>query len=532
MKAFLICFLMLFEAIAFAQSDPYPRQCISTINNTVTNIIQNQSGNCGNSSPYYGYWNHQNDLYLPQPNDDIIYIKLNFIFLTKPDGTGNFEQNNPEHVEFIDNMIANFNNRLGNLEPSINGCESFPQANYDTRIRVVVNKIWRVDPAWDFLYTGYNPSMGPLGVGNQMLYPPSSTYYYTYLDNDPNIPEGINMTFANNGQIYSQYQNGDFTNTPEGWAASEFPYYDTLNRKLRQFYPDLYNGFLHRKHYVVGNPQWGSPTWETVKLWYAGDTGGRGMVHELGHNFALGHHDCGSNIMSYSAGSHNYLSKQDVSIFYQSASITSIRQYFTQTSFKNTNIITNTNQLWDLNFRIYSNVKVTDNSSLKATCKIIMSPESRIIVKSGSNFIIEGADISSANNLSWNGIKIEGNGYGVILPDTQINNGYFLMYTDNTILPSGKITNTESFNPNKRGHSKFEGQNEDFEIYPNPTGDFINIKSAELIKLVSITNLEGRNIKNFKSNLEKIDVQSLPSGIYLLRVELINKIINKKFIKK
>ena len=62
-----------------------------------------------------------------------------------------------------------------------------------------------------------------------------------------------------------------------------------------------------------------------------------------------------------------------------------MRQYFTEDSFKNANINVTNDELWDIDFRHDSNVKIDNNSSLKTTCKLIMAPESRIVVKSGSN---------------------------------------------------------------------------------------------------------------------------------------------------
>ncbi len=230
--------------------------------------------------------------------------------------------------------------------------------------------------------------------------------------------------------------------------------------------------------------------------------------------------------------SRNYLRNSEISQMHLIASNNSIRQYFTEDSFKNTSIVSDNNQTWDLNFRLYSNVKIDRNSSLKTTCKIIMAPESRFIVKNGSNFIIEGADILSANNQSWNGIKIEGNGYGLILPDTKIDNGYFFMYTDNNVLPNGKIANNEKLSPIKNKELKINNSVEEIKIYPNPTGDFINIRTNELIKSVVIINMEGKIIRTLNDNFNQINVQNLPNGSYILKMELADKFFIKKFIKK
>lgn len=484
--------------------------------------------NCASSSPY----NYNNNLYMPQNNDAVIYVKMNFIFLTKPDGTGNFEQNNPEHVQVIDDLVAAMNYRMANLGQPVAGCDGDGQANFsNTKIQAVVNKIWKADPAWDFLYTGYDPNLGPLG-GNMPLYPPSSDYYYTYLDSDPSIPSGINVVFANNGDIYNHYMTtGDYTLPPgEGWAASEFPYYTPIDRKLRQFWPNLFNKYLSMKNFIVNNPTWGSQPWSVIRQWFIG-MGYTSFPHELGHNLGLYHHDCGSNIMSYAQGNHDYFSRDDIGTIYRSASVTSVRQYFTENSFKNTNLNVTSNEVWDINFRNYSTVRIDNNASLKTTCKLIMAPQSRVIVKSGSNFIIEGADVSSANNSSWNGVKVEGNGYCLILPDTKIENNYFYVYTDN-IMTNDKTSNSKAVDPRISKDQKPAAAPSIFKIYPNPTGDFINIRTDEDILSVSVYNMSGQRIINYNGNLKRVDVQQIPNGIYLLEVKTKAQTITEKFIKR
>ena len=535
MKKFLFFLILcnVFATFRSQQTEAQARACIIDVSGKkLPAELQKNSTNCGNTSPY-AYHYHDNPKYIPQVTDDVIYVKLNFIFPTKPDGTGNFEQNNPEHTAFLNSFVDMINYRLANLGSPDNTCENSSQQISDTKIRVIVNKIWKVDPAWDFLVTGFNPANNNPYDNNSILIP-GSTYYYSYYDNDPTIPPGINITFPNNGQIYTEYQNGNFSQTPLGWAASEFPFTYQFDAKSRQLWPDIYNGFLHRKQFAVGNPALGSPTWETVKQWYYSDMGARAMVHELGHNLGLYHHDCGANLMSYSAGNHNYLSIEDVSMMFQTASVTSVRQYFTENSFKNTYLNVNSDELWDINFRNYSNVKIDNNSRLKLTCKLIMAPQGRVVVKSGSNLVIEGADVRSANDSSWNGIKVEGTGYCLILPDTKIDNGYFYVYADDTPLPVTKnMADTQVIKPEAKLKGEVKPAASDlFKIYPNPTGDFINIRTNEEIISVSVYNASGNRIINHAGSTNRIDVQAVPSGMYLLEIRTKNKMITEKFIKK
>ena len=539
----ILTYLIGFYLVIFAsaQSSPFGIQCISTEPTVQNQTPQILLPNCGNTS---GYYNNPN-LYLPDLADDIIYLKVNFIFPTKPDGTGNFQQNNLEHIQAINDVITSLNLRLLNLQqPTSSACIGYGNNNLPTtKLQLLVNKVWKVDPGWDYLHTGFSPCTqpgAPVSCSNfDALNPASDNYYYKFFDSDPSIPPGINIVFANNGNVYNEIVNNHNYTAPgtQGWAISMEPSQVDLTKKLRQFFPDSFNDFLIKKYYIADNPDPNSPypntPWSVVYGWFYYPLAG-GILHETGHNFALPHQNgCPPNIMNQcGVCARNYLSNFEISKMYLSASTTSVRQYFTENSFKNTSILSNTNQLWDLNFRIYSNVKIDNNSSLKATCKIIMAPESRIIVKTGSNFIIEGADISSTNNLWWNGVKVEGSGYGLILPDTQINNGYFYMYTDNTLVPGGKNVISKPANDNIRGNIKVSNDINELAIYPNPTGDFINIKTNELIKSITIMNYGGKEIRRINQNLQSIDVRALSSGIYILSIEFENKIITKKFIKK
>jgi len=66
---------------------------------------------------------------------------------------------------------------------------------------------------------------------------------------------------------------------------------------------------------------------------------------------------------------------------------------------------------------------------------------------------------------------------------------------------------------------------------PNPTSDFINIKTDSKINSVSVVDLTGRKV-NVKLDRDKVDVRSLPAGTYLINIETKDGVSTEKFIKK
>lgn len=58
----------------------------------------------------------------------------------------------------------------------------------------------------------------------------------------------------------------------------------------------------------------------------------------------------------------------------------------------------------------------------------------------------------------------------------------------------------------------------DVSVYPNPTADFVNIKSDKKVKTIVIYSLDGRKLNEVKDS--KVSLSSYPSGTYLLDVTL------------
>ena len=69
-------------------------------------------------------------------------------------------------------------------------------------------------------------------------------------------------------------------------------------------------------------------------------------------------------------------------------------------------------------------------------------------------------------------------------------------------------------------------------IYPNPTADFISIKSLSRVISFNIVDLSGKAVSSAKAADNKIDVRNLTKGTYIINIETENGTETKKFIKK
>lgn len=74
-----------------------------------------------------------------------------------------------------------------------------------------------------------------------------------------------------------------------------------------------------------------------------------------------------------------------------------------------------------------------------------------------------------------------------------------------------------------------------FNLYPNPAQTSLTIESTEIIKSYTITNPQGKVVKNqiLNSNQTKLEVplHQLSNGMYLIHVtDLNDKVITKHFV--
>ena len=74
--------------------------------------------------------------------------------------------------------------------------------------------------------------------------------------------------------------------------------------------------------------------------------------------------------------------------------------------------------------------------------------------------------------------------------------------------------------------------NNGLEIYPNPTTDFLNISSDFKVERLEVYDINGRmKLKVENKQFEKVNLQNLKEGTYLLYLKTNEKIFVKKVIK-
>ena len=73
---------------------------------------------------------------------------------------------------------------------------------------------------------------------------------------------------------------------------------------------------------------------------------------------------------------------------------------------------------------------------------------------------------------------------------------------------------------------------EAFNLYPNPVNSILFIDSQMPIDKVTIYTITGQKVKVIYSDVKAIQLDKIPSGIYLLQIQSNDRTISKKLIKK
>jgi len=331
-------------------------------------------------------------------DEPIKYVRVNLIFLRKDDGTGGFQENDPDHQQYISDKQNNSNYFMANI-PSGYDSHCYDGSSGlldDSKIRFVYNVIYiNNTSAWNnHTASGYCSALpSNLVALNDSIIQNSSA-------------PAINVFYTEDSVPYDSIvvnQNCPINNGIPPTSCTTLPSFLNLNYNQAVHMRNHYTKYYWMMNCVVGNSYWDDPDESTVYGWL---NAGRIEAHELAHNLALRDIDkpngeCAQHLMMHnSQGYGNFLSPDEIERMHNALSLSSARKYVTADTYSNTPISVSSNTTMDEDMRIYRGINVNNGATLEILNNVIIPSETEISVSDGSNLVIDGSNVTTPNTSS------------------------------------------------------------------------------------------------------------------------------------
>lgn len=344
--------------------------------------------------------------YIDINDEPIKHVRANFVFLRKDDGTGGFQENNPDHQKYINDMINQLNSIYSNVPSNYDPTcyNGYYGVFSDTKIRFDVNVIYlNNSSAWNNL--------------NKPWCPDDANYHLRTLEDQ--IAQGsqepaINVFFTEDEPAFQNIvinQNCPLSNLGfTSVSCSQFPDHNNFNFNQSIHMRNRFLKYYWMMNCVVDNncqnPEWTNdpPTEEEAYNWLSQ---GRGMAHELVYMFGhlhVNHNDnthCLDHLMNNTGSSYgNFISPVIIGYMHHALSHTSARKYVPADTYSNTPIAINENKIWSDNSRIYRGLSIQNGAQFQLTNELIIPSQVDLLVKGVSSFTVSGATIHTPNTSS------------------------------------------------------------------------------------------------------------------------------------
>ena len=390
---------------------------------------------CNNASSYF----NSNPFYMINPSSTVKTVRLNFIFVQKDDGSGNFNVNDPDHQMMIDDIIATMNEKMSNM--AIASCGG---TNSHSKIQYEVNKMYIQDT---YLWNNDNDNQG-------YKCPNRSTWYLrpkaVQIDSDPSIPLGIDIFFTNGETAYNYNvvnNNSDYQGV--NYACSMFPTNDYSEGSYVHM-PDCFTKYYWMKEWAT--QIYTQPWIPVVYSWYLNSTA-ETILHELGHSLGLYHeYTCITHNIMNNAGSgcaHDYLTDAQLYTSHRNLSLKNIRKFVKEQTSLDAPLIVTGNELIDFNTRLYRDIIIENGGSLTISCVVLMPAIGKIVVKQGGKLIVDGGIITNAQDDLWQGIQVWGNKTAHQFPDANGNYQQGYLKLMNGAIIENAIVAVDLWNPDQ-----------------------------------------------------------------------------------
>lgn len=333
--------------------------------------------------------------YLLEDSYNPLTVRINIVLLQRSDGSGNYDLSNPEEKAVLDDYLTNLNYVYSNLvQPAdLTGCYTGNDFIKDTKIRFKFNVIEvKNEFAWNYLNSGAQPEEKKFSG-----FIPYENWYIKPLDDSISLvtqnARGINVYFTSNGEKFDEIVREKATTFEVASnEASQFPTNTNLERSSQVHVPNRYLKYiLHRyRAPIIYNT-----TWDETRNWHIS---AKGIGHELGHSFGLGHtneyhksNTCTYTIMSQK-GNHarNYLQPTEIKKIHWNLTRTNLMQFVTEDSHYGVSWKIEEDTIWDKPRRFYNDFELEENVTLTISDKIILPPQAQIKLNKGAQIIFKG----------------------------------------------------------------------------------------------------------------------------------------------
>lgn len=364
---------------------------------------------------YYG------QRFCPSANHPSTYVRVNFIFLQREDGTGNFREDNSEEQAYLNDYIQELNKTYAELyDPQDPICYTGNDFIPNTKIQFLVNKVY----IRDGFYWNNRSDRG-------YKCPTFRDYWYlnrldSLIVNNPIIPRGINIYFTEDSLVFNKYwSEQDAPDTLDfigaSYACSEPPSTQDYIRSSRIHIPDKYSKYLWMKNSVPKMGKYNYPSWDTIVRFWCFMAGARGAAHELGHSLNWDHEDlygqmlCDNSIMNPAGSSaRNYLPPYKIGWAHAMLGFSNLRSFVPTETFIGTKTIS-TVETWK-NIRFYQSLNIMPNGNLTLPYGAIMPQQASINIF--GRLCLENSNLTSINE-SCGGIRVKSGGK-LVLNNTEI----------------------------------------------------------------------------------------------------------------
>lgn len=397
-KIILYLFISLFSGVVHSQSFFYNNNDFDSNNSNDYFFYDVITGNCGNTASLYS----DRSKYTPDNNTPIKTIKLIFVIVQYSEtDPRNFSLDNSTHIQYFNDLVTRVNYLYSNLD--IATCGGIIS---DSKIRFSLEEIvpYIDSYGWNNDNFGFSATASALNGRDY------------FLNNYPFAREDAVYVFWTESECwYNEAVLGlaECTTGQDANVSASMPPSTNLSSRV----------VMHMRNYYAG---WAAATngyWCNnypflidccpLECPYSWRIGGVQLAHELGHFLWFDgiHTNTCNNIMNGSgSGDHNYFTSDQLASFHRALSLLNVRKYVKDCPYSNYPLYVTSDEFWDFDFKIYSDIIIEQGYTLTINCKVILPTQARIIVEKGAKLIIDGGIVTTeCENEMWQGIEVQGN---------------------------------------------------------------------------------------------------------------------------